>query len=121
MRHFILTFALLGALTACEPNFTPNPKVAGYDPETGAVIPPHPCPDWSQSQTSNYINQVHSNFGCAVGNDTSLQLADPQDLVRGHGTVGPDTGISTGVIEQYRAGKLPAPLTPLQDSSASSQ
>lgn len=118
MRIHLLCLALLVTVTACD-NFVPNPKVATYDPATGKAVPPHPCPDWSQSQTYNYLNEVHSNFGCAYSNDMALQLADPEDLVRGHGGGGPDTGVSTRVIEQYRAGNLPAPLVPVQSTTSS--
>ncbi|MFZ4541164.1 MAG: CpaD family pilus assembly lipoprotein [Rickettsiales bacterium] len=104
------------ALSACA-NFYPNEKVASYDPETGMTLP-HPCPDWSQSQTSNYLNANHSNFGCAVNRNSALQLDDPNDMVMGHGDKNPDTGITSGVITRYRAGELPVPLVPVQGSDS---
>jgi type IV pilus biogenesis protein CpaD/CtpE len=115
MTRAALVLGMLIALTACD-NFVPQPKVASYDPETKQLTLPHPCPDWSQSQTRNYKNQLHSNFGCAVNTNAALQLDDPSDLHRGKGYSGPDTGVSTRVIERYRAGEIPEPLEPLQDS-----
>lgn len=119
MRSCVLVVAML-VLAACD-NFTPREKVATYDRETGELVMPYPCTDWSQSQVHNYKNELHSNYGCAVNTNLALQLEDPQDLVRGHGTEGPDGDISIGVIKQYREGKLPAALTPMQGSVGSIQ
>jgi pilus assembly protein CpaD len=105
------------ALTACDAqNFTPNPKVATYDPQTRALTLPQPCPDWSQTQTQNYKNEPHSNFGCAVNTNLAVQLENPEDLHHGHGKATPDTETTTRVIEQYRAGDLPVALTPIQST-----
>lgn len=101
------------SLVACD-NFTPSDKQAVYDPSSKTLTLPHPCPDWSQSQTSNYLNENHSNYGCAVNTNSALQVADPADLHMGHGDNRPDTGITTKVVEDYRAGKLPVPLLPNQ-------
>lgn len=110
---------LLLSLAACGGNnFTPREKVATYDPETKALTMPYPCPDWSQSQTSNYLNELHSNFGCAVNTNLAVQLEDPADLHRGHGSAGPDAETSEGVIESYRAGELPVELKPLQSNGS---
>ena len=108
----VMMVMLLGA---CD-NFTPREKVATYDPETKALTMPYPCPDWSQSQVHNYKNQVHSNYGCAVNNNLAIQLEDPEDLHHGHGDAHPDTEVTTGVVQQYRAGKLPVALTPMQST-----
>lgn len=115
----ILAVATMGLLSACD-NYTPRSKAAVYDPARGELVMPYPCPDWSQSQTQNYKNQPHSNFGCATHTNTAAQLENPRDLFEGHGDARPDTGITTGVIEQYRAGKLPLPLTPTQTGSGGS-
>ncbi len=115
----LLAMTLCLLLSACGDNFTPTPKVATYDPITEKLTLPAPCPDWSQSQTVNFLNETHSNFGCAVNTNSALQLDNPQDMNEGHGDNRPDTGITTGVLEQYRAGKLPLPMTPTQSSSSS--
>lgn len=114
IRHSMWV-VLIVTLSACS-NFVPREKVAIYDPETRQLTLPYPCADWSQSQTSNYLNQPHSNYGCAVNTNAALQLEDPADLHHGHGTKGPDTEITTGIVEQYRAGDLPVALTPQQSS-----
>ena len=114
MRYSVIVMSLL-ALGACS-NFSPRDKVAAYDPETTQLTLPYPCPDWSQSQTSNYLNALHSNYGCAVNTNAALQLDDPADLYRGHGSNSPDTEITTRVIERYRAGELPVALTPIQST-----
>ena len=114
MRNSLILLMVL-TLGACT-NFVPREKVAHYDRDTRALTLPYPCPDWSQSQTSNYLNQPHSNYGCAVNTNAALQLEDPEDMIRGHGTKGPDSAISARVLEQYRSGDLPVPLTPQQSS-----
>lgn len=109
--------ALLSMAACSSPtNFTPREKTATYDPRTGQLTLPHPCPDWSQSQSQNYKNEKHSNFGCAVNTNLAVQLEDPQDLHHGHGKVGPDPEISEGVVESYRAGNIPKELTPIQST-----
>lgn len=116
MRQIASIIIAMAALTACD-NFTPRPKVATYDPVTKELTLPHPCPDWSQTQTSNYLNEPHSNYGCAVNTNSALQVTDPNDLIMGHGDNNPDTGITTKVIEDYRAGKLPVALVPNQSAT----
>lgn len=114
-RNAILMMAVL-LLAGCT-NFEPRDKTASYDPETGDLALPYPCPDWSQSQTSNYLNEKHSNYGCAVNTNAALQVADPADLHMGYGgTNTPDTEMTTRVVRQYREGELPQPLTPMQST-----
>ena len=114
VRTVMMIVAMLG-LAACD-NFEPREKTAQYDPETGELTMPYPCPDWSQSETHNYLNQVHSNLGCAVNTNSALQVAEPSDLYRGHGPNTPDTEVTVGVVQQYRAGKIPVALAPQQDA-----
>lgn len=118
MKHIGLILLVAVSLAACD-SFTPREKVAVYNPETGEVEMPYPCPDWSQSQVHNYGNQWHSNYGCAVNTNAAVQLENPRDLYRGHGDENPDTEVTTRVIHQYRAGDIPQPLSPLQSTGAS--
>lgn len=114
MRPLIL-LALLTTVVACD-DYTPREKKAVYDPATGTTSLPYPCPDWSHNTVRNYDNSVHSNYGCATANNIAVQLEEPADLHRGHGTPGPDAGMTSRVIEAYRAGDLPQPLEPQQDT-----
>lgn len=63
---------------------------------TGAVLPdtfrvivsrrratvPH-CPNWSLPSQPNYDNRNMANFGCGVNSNLAMQVANPEDLVRG--------------------------------------
>lgn len=116
MKHTYFVIPLL-FLAACADDFVPQEKIARYDPQVeGSIEYPYPCPDWSHSSTINYDNSLHSNYGCATRTNAARQLAYPQDLdhASGDAATGPDTEVSNRVIEQYRAGEIPAPLEPLQ-------
>ena len=115
LRTGFAILCLLTGVSACS-NYEPREKVATYDPKTDELTLPYPCPDWSQPQTHNYINAPHSNFGCAVNNNLAVQLDNPRDLYEGHGTNGMDLDNNDRVIQLYRAGTLPQPLTPLQSA-----
>lgn len=109
------------ALAACGDDYVPGEKTANYNQETGAIELPYPCPDWSHSSVINYDNSPHSNYGCAVNTNMAQQLANPEDLSHGRdqdASHAPDTEITTRVVEQYRAGEIPAPLEPMQESAA---
>jgi hypothetical protein len=117
----LLGLPILLSLAACGDEFVPREKVAQYDPETGTLELPYPCPDWSHSSLINYDNSPHSNYGCAVNTNVAQQLANPEDIAHGapsDQSVGPDTEVTTRVIEQYRAGEIPVPLEPIQASAA---
>lgn len=117
MKQLLIASLLL--LAACE-NFTPAPKTASYDPVTRELTLPHPCPDWSQSQTYNYLNENHSNFGCAVNTNMALQLDDPQDMNEGHGSH-TDSESTARTITRYRSGELPQPIVPTPTTGVASQ
>ena len=119
MRTYVLLAIFVLSLSACA-EYDPHPKQAVYDPQERAIVMPYPCPDWSHTD-ANYQNQPDSNYGCAVENNLAVQLDDPRDLYRGHGTRGPDAEVSDSVIQQYRAGKIPVPLQPLQQDQPSGQ
>ena len=118
MIRGIVALMTVAALAGCD-DYTPTEKRAAYSPEKGVTQLPAPCPDWSKNATVNYSNARHSNFGCAVENNLAVQLEDPRDLARGHGAAHPDSELSPHVIELYRAGTIPVPLTPMQKDSAS--
>ena len=111
MRRYLVLSLIV--LAACSDG-TPTPKEPVYDAATNRIIPAGPCPDWSQTSEDNYDNSVHSNYGCAVNNNLAVQVANPRDWAEGHGAEGPDTEITGTVIQRYRAGEIPVPLTPVQ-------
>ena len=113
----ILVMSCCLVLMGCGSNFTPTDKTATYNPITGTLSLPEPCPDWSQSQTGNVRNEVHSNYGCAVNNNAALQIDDPRDLYMGHGDNKPDTNMTVNVITDYRAGKIPIQTTTQSSST----
>jgi len=116
MHRLILVAFLL--LAACN-DFVPREKVASLDEQTGEIILPHPCPDWSQNATINYDNSLHSNYGCAVNSNLAVQLENPGDLTQGYASPhGPDMEMGVRTLQRYRAGEIPAALTPMQDSTA---
>jgi len=115
MKQLVAIASVL-LLSACG-NFEPTEKVASYDPVSQQVTYPAPCPDWSQTTNTNYLNYNHSNFGCAVNKNFVLQLEDKQDMNEGHGINRPDAGITARQIERYRLGEIPQALTPTQASS----
>ena len=117
MVRYGLIIMVMSGLAACTDNFEPREKAATYDPVTGELTMPYPCTDWSQSQTQNYQNHIHSNYGCAVNTNSALQIAEPSDLYRGHGDDGPDIETTTRVVQRYRTGELPVALTPQQSSN----
>ena len=114
-RSVVAIAAVMMLLAACD-NYTPRKKEATYNPVTRELTLPYPCPDWSQSQDNNYKNEMHSDYGCAVNNNLAIQLENPEDLHHGHGQTSPDTEVTTGVIKQYREGKIPVALTPIQST-----
>lgn len=117
----LLTLSAL-ALTACGgDDFYPRAKTAEYNPQTGQIDMPYPCPDWSHSSVVNYDNSPHSNFGCTTATNTAQQLAYPEDLAgRSNSAVSdtPDTEITSHIVDQYRSDKIPQPLAPMQASTA---
>lgn len=113
MQRGVLVLMFL--VTACSDDFVPREKVATIDSQTGALVLPHPCPDWSQSAIVNYDNAVHSNYGCAVNNNLAVQLENPHDLVEGRAaTTGPDAEMGIRMMQRYRAGEIPAALVSMQ-------
>lgn len=115
MRCGLILLSVL-ALAACQ-DYTPREKAAQYDPASGKLIPPYPCPDWSKGTVVNYGNTNHSNFGCATAGNLAAQLDQPSDLYSGHGTPGPDTEITAHKIELFRADKIPVELIPQQSTT----
>ena len=46
------------------------------------------CPDWSRNASVDYNQNTSSNYGCATNASLAAMIAQPEDLVHGHGTTG---------------------------------
>lgn len=44
------------------------------------------CPDFSRDSSIDYNQNTSSNFGCATNSSLAAMIAEPEDLVHGHGT-----------------------------------
>ncbi len=116
-RYGILSLMLVAGACGFGPDIPP--KKAQYNTATHQ-LELAPCPDWRSPSDSNYNNNNHSNYGCATVNNTALQVENPQDLARGHGSNGPDTETTIRTVSDYREGKIPVQLQP-QQTGASGQ
>ena len=57
------------------------------------------CPNWSVPSQPNYNNRSMSNFGCGVNSNLAMQVANPEDLLRGQeGTLGSNAAGTKAVI-----------------------
>jgi pilus biogenesis lipoprotein CpaD len=61
------------------------------------------CPDWTRPG-ANYLNSMHTNYGCAYNKNLAAMVANPEDLERGHGTNTVSGDRNVLVIKRYRAG-----------------
>jgi len=68
------------------------------------VLPP--CPDWSRRSGTDFANQPHSNFGCAVQTNLGLMIAEPRDLVHGRELAPADGTREAEAIVRYRTGEV---------------
>ena len=76
---------------------------ARIDVQYAVVVPPD-CPDWRRDPVTTYSNTSQGNFGCATAVNLGAMVADPNDLVRGSGSVTPDTQRAVAVVDRYHAG-----------------
>jgi pilus assembly protein CpaD len=60
------------------------------------------CPDHSRDSSVDYNQNTSSNYGCATNVNLAAMVANPQDLIRGAGSVGNDSAASFKAIELYR-------------------
>lgn len=61
------------------------------------------CPDYSRDSSVDYDQNTSSNYGCATNASLAAMIANPEDLVHGHGaTGGTDTGRITKAIDALR-------------------
>lgn len=72
------------------------------------VTPPR-CPDWSKRAEQDFQNTPSSNLGCATATNIGMMVANPGDLLRGRGSLSPDTDFATRAVRLYRAGQAKEP------------
>ena len=77
------------------------------------------CPDWSENPVVNYKNTTFSNFGCAYNNNIAVQLANPEDLEKGHGQPAISGARDSVILQNYMA-NTPPPSAGASGSSSSS-
>ncbi len=73
------------------------------------VVTPPPCPDWRKPATTDFNNQVGSNFGCATETNLGLMVANPRDLVAGRSLGPSDAAAAAKAVQNYREDKVPDP------------
>ena len=62
------------------------------------------CPNWSLPSQPNYDNRTSSNFGCGVNSNLAMQVANPEDLIRGQEATGVMDAISAmKAVQLYRS------------------
>ena len=60
------------------------------------------CPDWSRDASYEYDQNTSSNHGCAINSSLAAMVAQPEDLVHGHGQGSIDPARSTKAIDAFR-------------------
>lgn len=99
--------------------------IAGYGvlvseerPVSGAPVPPGivrvvvsrmsasvpGCPDYSRNSSVDYNQNTSSNYGCATNSNLAAMIANPEDLVHGHGVGTADVVRSGKAIDALRKG-----------------
>ena len=62
------------------------------------------CPNWSIPSQPNYDNRTTSNYGCGVNSNLAMQVANPEDLIRGQEARGViDANSAMKAIQLYRS------------------
>jgi pilus biogenesis lipoprotein CpaD len=109
------------------PNLIHLQPAAGMDARTVVVsleyarmVPPAPCPDWSKDSSMDYTDQNMSNFGCAYYNNLSVQIADPNDYIAGHGKPVYDGTRESAILQKYMAGTASSSGSASSSSSSGS-
>lgn len=63
----------------------------------------HGCPDWSGHSDANFKNGLSRNYGCATNSNLAAMIANPEHLVKGDGSQGDTTIMSSNkAINAYR-------------------
>jgi pilus biogenesis lipoprotein CpaD len=81
------------------------------------ALPPEGCPNWSDGDLTNISNKTQANFGCADATNLARQVADPADLVRGHGGATWDGDRNGVAVMKYKTDQV---TQTVKDSASSS-
>jgi len=66
-----------------------------------------PCPNWSKSPSTDFTNELLSDFGCADAINLGMMAANPADLAGGR-TLGPSFGRpEVSAVERYENDLIP--------------
>lgn len=68
------------------------------------------CPDWSRRSDDDFSNRPSSNFGCADAVNLANQVANPGDLIAGHGRGSTAAGPVAAAVKRLATGRT-SPLT----------
>ena len=90
------------------PGVPPNRAVVAIG-RYAVTLPP--CPNWSKSPSTDFTNELSSDFGCADAINLGMMAANPADLAGGR-TLGPALGRpEVAAVERY-ANDTVTPLAP---------
>jgi pilus assembly protein CpaD len=78
----------------------------------------HGCPDWTGHSDANFKNGLSRNYGCATNSNLAAMIANPEHLVKGDGSQGDTTIMSSNkAINAYRT-KTPSGSGDLKATSS---
>jgi pilus assembly protein CpaD len=81
----------------------------------------HGCPDWKAHSDANPANALSPNYGCAVNSNLAAMVANPEHLLKGDGSLGDTTIMSSNkAITSYRT-KAPTGAGELKASDTKGQ
>ena len=78
------------------------------------------CPNWSQSQATQFTNALSSYYGCANATNLGLMVASPADLVSGRPLAQADGRPAVAAVERYLTDRVKPPPSPTATPFASS-
>jgi pilus assembly protein CpaD len=69
-----------------------------------------PCPNWSQSPSTDFTNEPSSNFGCTNAVNLGMMVANPADLAGGR-TLGAANGRpEQAAVDRYLLDQVTLPV-----------
>jgi type IV pilus biogenesis protein CpaD/CtpE len=101
VRNYLVARGVNKALIRLQPMAGIDARTVVISVQYAKALPPAPCPDWSKNSIVDYQSAGSSNFGCAVGNNFIIQLANPADYNSGHGTAVSESPRDSVVLQKY--------------------